>query len=458
MTSKWLQARTTKYGAYAAVYILVIIAVLATLNWLANRHNKSIDTTSNKRYSLSDQTTKVVGGLKQDVTISYFDENTRFAQAKDLLDRYDNLSTKLKVEYIDPFKKPQIARQYGIRNTGTTLVRTATKTQEARSLTEEEITSALIRALKQGERMACFTSGAGEHSLEESAQDGYARAKEILERNNYKTQSVALLEKPEVPAECTVLVVAGPKVDYPQAVVDGIKKFVEGGGDAMFLLDPPLDSGKERVAENQPLMDLLTSWGVTPNKDQVLDTSGIGGLYGLGPEVALASKYEQHPIVREMRGTATAFAIARTLEVKPTDKSNAEKIVSTSQNSFRTTNLKGAERQIDVTKGERASFTVAAAGSYRTGQPNNDGRFVVVGSSDWAANYILNFAGNRDLFLNMMNWLSSDEDLISIRPKDPEDRRIQLTRSQMMLVRTVSQFVIPLAVIVAGIMVWWRRR
>jgi ABC-type uncharacterized transport system involved in gliding motility auxiliary subunit len=159
-----------------------------------------------------------------------------------------------------------------------------------------------------------------------------------------------------------------------------------------------------------------------------------------------------------MKGTASAFAIVRSLEAKPGDKTSVEKIVSTSDNSFATTQLAGASRKVDTSKGEVKSYAVAAAGEYRTGQPNNNGRFVVVGSADWAANYVFRFAGNRDLFLNMMNWLSSDEDLISIRPKDPEDRRITVSRSQMMLLRTTSQFLIPLAVIVAGVLVWWRRR
>ena len=113
-------------------------------------------------------------------------------------------------------------------------------------------------------------------------------------------------------------------------------------------------------------------------------------------------------------------------------------------------------------KGDPQSYPIAAAGTYRTGQQKDgntvDGRFVVVGSSDWVTNYALGFGGNRDLVLNMLNWLTNDEDLISIRPKDPEDRRIQLTRSQMLVVRSVSQFLIPLGVILMGILVWWKRR
>lgn len=458
MTTGFMASRQARYGAYATTYIVIIIAVLATINWLANRYPKSVDLTSNKQYSVSDQTIKIVKGLNKDVTISYFDRTESFQQAKDLLERYSALSPKLQVEYIDPFKKPQLARQYGVRTTGTTIVRTADKSQEARTVTEEEVTSALIRVLKEGVKTACFLSGAGEPSVDDSSENGYAGAKETLEKNNYTVQTISIMEKPEIPATCNVVVAAGAKYDYPQPVVDALKKFVEGGGHALFMLQPPLDDGKNKIAENKALNDMLAGWGVTANRDQVVDTSGIGGLYGLGPEVALASRYETHPIVREMKGSATAFAITRSLEVKPGDKTSVEKLVSTSKNSVATTQLSGASRKIDPSKAKEDSFTVAAAGNYRTGEQGKEGRFVVVGSSDWAANYVLRFAGNRDLFLNMMNWLSMDEDLISIRPKDPADRRIQLTRSQMVMVRSVSQFMIPALIILAGIMVWWRRR
>ena len=452
-----LASRQTRYGAFLSIYVIIVIAVLGAVNFLANRYNKSLDLTSNKQYSLSDQTIKVVKGLNQDVTISYFDRADGFQPAKDLLDRYATLSTKLTVEYVDPFKKPQAARQFGVRTTGTTIVRTAAKTQEARSMTEEEITSALIRVVKQGEKTACFVSGAGEPSVDDSAETGYSGAKEVLEKTNYKVQTVDFAEKSEIPNTCTVLVIAGARNEYPAKIVEAFKKYVEGGGHALFMLQPPLDDGKNKIAENKPLIDMLAGWGVTANKDQVLDASGIGGLYGLGPEVALAKDYGSHAIVRDMRNSATAFAITRSLEVKSTDKTSPEKLASTTKGSIATTQLSGVSRKIDPAKAKQDSFTVAAAGTYR-GEGGKEGRFVVVGSSDWVANYVFRFAGNRDLFLNMMNWLSNDEDLISIRPKDPADRRIQLTRSQMSLVFFFSQVLLPAFVLIAGIMVWWKRR
>jgi ABC-type uncharacterized transport system involved in gliding motility auxiliary subunit len=458
MTFDWLKARQTKYTAYLTLYLVVILAVLGAANWLANRHNKSFDSTANKRFSLSDQTEKVVKNLKQDVKIVYFDRTTDFTRARDLLDRYDNLSARLTVAYVDPDRKPQIAKSEGVRNYGTIFVETAGKREEAKSLSEEEITGALIRALKGGARNVCVVSGSGEHSLDDTGRSGYSSVKELLEKNNYKTQVVSLLEKPEVPKDCTILMVGGPRFDYVDASVNAIRAYVENGGRVLLMIDPPLKMGKEDISDNAALTKVLESWGVTPNKDLVLDTSGIGQLFGLSEVVPLVTSYESHQIVREMKEIATAFPIARSLEVKSGDKTTVEKLFSTSGNSYATSSLSSSEIRINPAKDRKGPLTLAAAGTYRTGKEGGDGRFVVVGSSGWTANNILRFNGNRDLFVNMMNWLSSDEDLISIRPKEPEDRRLTLTRRQMSTVFYSSVVGLPLAVVLAGMWVWWRRR
>ena len=452
---QWLKARQTKYTAFASVYILIILAILFLANWLARDHSKSYDSTANKRFSLADQTIKVATNLKQDVKITYFDKASEFNRAKDLLDRYDTLSTKLSVDYVDPDKKPQIAKAQGVRNYGAIYVQAGAKREEAKSLTEEEVTGALIRALKSGERNVCFVTGAGEHSLDDTGRTGFSTFKEVLEKNNYKTRTISLLEKAEVPKDCTILVVGGPRKDYTDPGVKAIKGYVEGGGRALFLLDPPLKMGRDETEDNLALTKLLEGWGVTVVKNLVLDTSGIGQLFGLGPEAPLVMNYESHPIVREMKEIATVFPLARSLDTKSADKVSDEKLFSSSGNSFATANLSSQEIRIDPKKDKKGPFALAAAGTY-----DSKGRFVVVGSSSWVTNSFLpaRSLGNRDLALNMMNWLSSDEDLISIRPKEPEDRRLTVNRRQMTTVFYSSVIGLPLLVILAGLGVWWRRR
>jgi ABC-type uncharacterized transport system involved in gliding motility auxiliary subunit len=344
-----------------------------------------------------------------------------------------------------------------VKQQGTVFVDIANKHQEAKSLTEEEITGAMVRALKGGQRTACFVLGSGEHSIDDADRTGYSSAKQLVESNNYKTQTIKLLEKPEIPKECTIVVVAGPAHDYIAPEVNALKNYVEGGGRAVFLLDPPLMFAQQQIDENKALTDVLAAWGVTMDKDLVLDTSGVGQVFGMGPEIPLVTTYDSHAIVRPMKDTPSGFPIARSLEVKNGDKTMVEKLFETSDNSFATTNLKSSDIRPSPTD-KKGPLTLGAAGTYNGGGPNGAGRFVVVGSSRWIDNSFLRFNGNRDLFMNMLNWLSSDEDLISIRPKETEDRRLSLTARQMMLVFYSSVLAIPLLVIAAGFGVWWRRR
>ena len=457
MNSWLLNARQTKYAAYAALYVIVMLAIVSVANVLANRYNKSYDSTANKRYSLSDQTAKIVKGLKQTAAISYYDRQSGFQQAKDLLDRYSTLSPRIRVEYVDVEKRPQEARAAGVTKLGTSFVQIGTKKEEAKSVTESEITGAIIRDLKTSTRTVCFVSGSGEHQLEDTQRNGYSRLKDILAKDQYTTKSISLLEKAEIPADCTVVVIGGPQSDYVQPAVDAIKKYVEQGGRAMILLDAPLKFGRP-TADNTALTDVLQSWGVSMDSNLLLDMSPVGQLMGLGPEVALVSTYDSHPIVNELKGTATGFPLSRSLTVKNTDKTTVQKLFESSASSLATDKLDSPNVNPSDPNNKKGPLTIGAAGSYKTGKENSEGRFVVVGSSSWPANSFLNFNGNSDLALNALNWLSSDEDLISIRPKEQENRNVTMTRAQFNWVRLSSQFLLPGALLLAGVSVWWRRR
>jgi ABC-type uncharacterized transport system involved in gliding motility auxiliary subunit len=458
MATRWLKARQTKFAAYAVVYILVVVAAVVVVNVLANRYNKSLDTTSNKRYSLSEQTSKIVKGLKQDATIVYFNQSTRFREGKDLLDEYANLSPRVRVDYVDPDKNPQLAREDGIRDFGTAVVEIGGKKDTAKSLTEEGITGSFIRDLKGNTRTVCFAAGSGEHQIDDTDRDGLSQFKDLLAKDEYQTKAIDLLQKAEVPEECTTLVVAGPTHDYQQPEVDAIKKYVENGGRAMLLLDPPLEMGHSSIAGNEALAGLLESWGVTLDKDLVLDFNPIGQLAGLGPQVALVTHYASQPIVNDMKGSAVGLPLSRSIEIKDTGKSSVQKLFDSSDNSLATSNLNSSSISLRDPKNKKGPLTLAAGGTYDTGKPNTQGRFVVVGSSSWVANRFIGFNGNGDLALNAVNWLSSDEDLISIRPKPQDDRRITMTRAQLNQVRLTSQFGLPLVIVIAGVAVWWKRR
>src|ERR1700730_10633045 len=226
--------------AYATLYIVVALAVVTVANVLADRYDKSYDATANKRYSLSGQTIKVVKGLKQDATITYFAQDSQFGTAKDKLDMYANLSPKVHVVYVDPDKKPLVATQAGFKNLNTAVVQIGANKNEAKSISEEDLTGAIIRDLKNTTRTVCFVTGSGEHRIDDSQRGGYSRFKDLLAKDSYEGKSIDLLQKAEVPSDCTVLVVGGPRGDYQQPEVDALKKYVEDGGRAVMLVDRPV--------------------------------------------------------------------------------------------------------------------------------------------------------------------------------------------------------------------------
>jgi ABC-type uncharacterized transport system involved in gliding motility auxiliary subunit len=475
MAANWMKSRQTRYTGYAAAYTVVVLAILAAVNFLGNRYDKSYDSTSNKQFSLSDQTIKLVKSLKTDATLTYFGDSGSFQTAKDTLDRYSDLSPKVHTVFLDPTRKPQQAKAAGFRSDSPVLVAIGEKKEGAKSLTEEEITGALVRAETTGERNVCFLSAGGEHSIDDTAGGGYSAAKQVVERDNYKSRTItpkgaapeagktlnvqqaAAPATFEVPKDCTVVVVGGPQTDYPPAVVNGLKAYVEGGGRALFMLDETLKLGRgQSPADNADLLKVLADWGVTVNKDLVLDLSGLGQLFGLGPEVPLIAQYASHVITQPLTGLPTAFPLSRSLDIKNGDKTSVEKVVGTTEDSIAATEI-GPGGAIDPKKGKKGPFTLVAAGTYN-GTPA--GRFVVVGTSAWAENSLLGSRrlANSDLFGNIVNWLSSNENLISIRPKETPDQPLNLTSQRLGMLFWLSVVIFPLAVVGFGLGAWWKRR
>jgi ABC-type uncharacterized transport system involved in gliding motility auxiliary subunit len=484
MKFDWLKTRQAKSGAYMTLYVAVAFAILAAVNYLAVQYNKSYDATQGKLFSLSDQTVRVLRGLDRDVKIYYFDRKAQFKRAEDMLVRYANISNKVTVEYIDPDSKPEAAQAMNVRIYGTVFVEMGANREEAKSVNEEDVTSAIIKAIKGKEKKACLLTGHGEAGPDDQERDGFSTAKQEIEAANYTTETISLLERPEIPSDCTLLIVAGPDKDYLEPEIGILRKYVEGGGRVLFLLD---------YQKSPRLVELAATWGVRVNNDVVVDVSGIGQLFGGGPLAPLVAQYESHPISNGMGGAATFFPMTRSVEPGETVAHwSVSKLFSTTPNSFATTELKvndgelirdaDKERQGPIPVGVAATYDVpesesspaAAAdaepkdeesGESKAGDEVNpldgeqkQGRIVVLGTSRLARNSYVGLGGNLDLFLNTLNWLSSDEDLISIRPKQPDNTPLEVSASEMQRILLGTVFGLPLVIIVAGIRVWWMRR
>jgi ABC-type uncharacterized transport system involved in gliding motility auxiliary subunit len=441
-------------GANFALYTLIVIALVTLVNWFVNSHDHRWDMTPNKKYSLSDQSRKLLRELNRDVTIYAFDRERSFGERRDVLGMYASASNKLKVKYVDPDRQPALAKEFGVRTYGTIVVSAGDRHMESQGDSEEGITNALVRVLK-GQRMACFITTHGERSLDSSERDGYDHFKTQLGDENYQTQALPFLQKMEIPKDCTMAVIAGPQNDYLPPEIDAINKYVQDGGRALVMVDAGVDIPN--------LTKLLGDWGVTARNDLVIDENPVAQIFGTEPYMPLIVKYGTNPIVQPLNGRATLFPLSRSFEVGKDSKpgATADSLCDTSADSYDVKDWNPKIKQIKFEPGKdlKGPFAVAVAGSISGGgDKKTEGRFVALGTSLIAANSFLNFQSNRDFIMNSINWLSADEDLISIRATPPESQHLNMNAEQMRRVLIMGVFGIPILIVLAGVLVWWQRR
>lgn len=441
-------------GANLALYTLIGIAIIVLVNWFVNNHNKTWDLTPNEEFSLSPQTAKILKGLKQDVNIYAFDRKDAFSKRRDLLGEYENASKHVAVQYVDPDRDPALAKEYGIQSYGTIEVVSGARHFQAQNTDEEGVTNALIRVL-MGEKTIYFMDGHGERSIDDTGRDGFQNLKNELGNESYEVKTLMLLQKNEIPTDCELLVIAGPKHDYLAPEIDTISKYIEGGGRVLIMLDPGVKLPN--------LNKMLAGWGVTLRDDLVVDLNPVARLFGTTPVMPLIIKYGSNPIVEPLQRTATLFPLSRSIEIAKDAKGTPpEMLCQTSDDSFGVEGFNPSMQQIssrprpgDV----KGPLTVAVADTI-SGQDakKSEGRLVVTGTSLLGANAYLGFQGNKDLVMNMVNWLSAEESLISIRPKAQEQQTLNMNQRQMGQLLYLGVFGLPLIIILAGAGVWWRRR
>jgi ABC-type uncharacterized transport system involved in gliding motility auxiliary subunit len=479
MLSQWREivqafaGRQARFGTLAAASILVVLGILIAINYLSTRHNKRWDLTAAHQFSLSDQTKKVLADLKEPVKIRVFARSDEFERYRDRLDEYTYQSKQVSVEYIDPEKRPGLAQQLGVTALGTIVFEYKGRNEKVNSEAEQEVTNALIKVIQGRQPKVYFTQGHGEKDTAGAQPGGYNSIVAGLTSGNFVVDKVVLAQAGAVPADAEVLIIAGPKTDFLGPEIDAVKAYLAKGGKLLVLLDPVI-----KVDQPQPvgLQALLKDWGIDAGNDVILDVSGMGRLIGTDESVPVAASYPPHPITEDFR-LLTAYPLARSMS--PVDGGvnghTAQRIVETSSRSWAETNLKSLSggQPAKQDEGDKpgpvalaSAVSAAATAAPPPATPPKEGtapkpaetRVVAFGDSDFASNGALGVAGNRDLFLNTVNWLAQQENLIAIRPRDPEDRRITLTADQERRIFYLTVLIVPGLVLLAGVQTWWRRR
>lgn len=453
---QFFSKRSSQLGTNTTILVLSVIAILIVANYLGYRYHKRFDLTTEKLYTLSNQTTKIVKGLKTDVNIVLFSKKSD-SSLDDLMDEYRNLSSHIRFRTVDPQERPDVAKEYAVKRMEEIVVASGGRTEhlDPNPLpddSEEDITTAILKVTRDKVKDVCFVEGHGEGSLSDTGERGYARADAGLKREGYETQSVNLVKQGGVPSDCNVVVIAGPQEAFFPAEVDSVEKYLDSGGKLMILADPQVDTKLDPVYD---------SWNISVGKNIVVDASGLGQLVGAGPAAPLVVDYGDSPITKNFTRMMTIFPMARTISIA--DKSKIEpaavELLKTSGQSFTIPSLSKGQQKVkyDPSTDTLGPLSLGVAASMTSGK-SKGARLVVIGSSSFAANPWIGDQKNGDLFYNAIDWLAQDENLISIRPKTPTNRNVTLTDAQAALFKWIDIGLIPGIVILTGIVVWWKRR
>ncbi|MGH9745893.1 MAG: GldG family protein [Candidatus Acidiferrales bacterium] len=450
---EFFSKRSSKLGTNTAILAVAVIAILALLNFAGLRHHKRFDLTNEKLFTLSDQSKKVVGGLQNDITIVRFAKSSD-TPLDDLMSEYTNLSRHLQFKNVDPQEKPDVAKQYGATHTGDVIASSGSRTEHIESgtrgqISEEDVTTALLKLTRDKSKTVCFVTGHGEKSITDSSGTGYSAADQGLKKETYSDKSVNLVSENGVPSDCDVLVIAGPAQSYFPQETAMISKYLDAGGKALIEVDP----------ETDPKLDaVFKAWNIAVGNNIVIDASGMGRLIGAGPGIPLVTEYGASPITKGFDGSMTFFPLARTVSIAEKSKSDpqAVELLKTSPRSFTTASLKSKEIKFDPKTDTLGPLSLGVAADRKTG--DKSARVVVIGDSDFAANQAINQARNGDLFYNTIDWLAQDESLISIRPKSAANRRVTMTEAQSAALKWIDLVFLPGIVILSGVYIWWKRR
>ena len=469
-----VSTRTARYGASAAVMALLALGIVVAANAISVRHHARWDLTENKRNSVSPETIQVLRTLKTPVSaIAFYRSDTPGKKAaEDLLGQYKTYSGgKFEWRLEDTDKAPALARQYGVESYGTVVLEGGPagqlRTEKVLDADEEKLTNAIVKVTRPSKRVVYMVKGHGEREIGSTDRGGFSQAKDQMEKANYEVKDLFLASDPKIPDDASIVIVPGPRTDlFPQELA-ALDAYVARAGKVLFMTGP---------FQADTTAKYLSKYGIAVDDDVVIELNPIGQLFGVGPLVPVVGQYDPHPITKDMGGVMTLFPLTRSVapakalpkgvQVSPLAQTSRQSWGETDKSVFQTgkatpdPNEKTGPLAVAIVAtvdAQPAARTEAAATEPAPKAPPK-ARIVVVGTADFASNQFLGAQGNRDFFLNIVSWLAEEEDLISIRAKDPKQNPVVLTSAQSNVVLGLPLVVLPGAVLICGIVVIRQRR
>lgn len=470
--------RRLTYGTNVTLAIGLAAALVVMVNWLANKYPRRHDfIQTSDMYQLSEKTKNVLKQLDKDVEFYFFSnpqESELYSKIERLLAAYQAVTPRVKVRMADTIRDiaelRKLVRELHVDEPDTVVVKygdekkvltemkladfsfhhndyTGGQIKKLKSLkAEQAFTSAILELMNPVKINARFTVRHGEKSLGSYADDGYSEAKRYLERDGISATPIELVGLQELSGtNCDVLVIAGPTKKFMDHEINLIRRYLNQGGRALVMLDPEMETGLE---------ELMSEYNVKVGNDIVVDPELQ--LPYASPLQLIVGRYSGHPITRRLQ-TYTAFFLARSVSIADYENTvnRAQELATTSRRGWGETDTDSDKFKFTEGKDLDGPVSVAVAvENQKTGM-----RLVVVGDSDFCTNREIAGGANRDFFLNAVNWLVKREFLVAIGAKTVKEmRRLDLNALQLWAVTIMVMGIVPLMAVLAGIVVYFRRR
>jgi len=383
---------------------------------ILDRRMWRIDLTPEARYTLSDHATKILAALPADVRVIAFlrAQDPRNPLIEDMLRQVTATTPRVRVETLDVNRSPALARQYDVDSYGAIVVESDGRRRAFSNPREDVLMAALLQVTRQQRKTVGWLVGHGEGDPNSSdRREGFSTARAVLEQEYYEVRPVSLIGD-EVPVGIDVLVIAGPEKSFLPEELAALDRYLQRPGRVFVMLDPL------RVPE---LAVLLRKYDVNLPPDVVIEPDAR--LYG-GELLTMQVQIERgdHPILAPM-DAPPVFSLTRSVDVSPGDPDvEVVPFLRTSANSWATTDtgvLRTGAPAFVAGRDRAGPITVGLEVAFRTltppGAAPQQGRLVVYGNSKYANNFFIEYLGNKDLFVNTVNWLAREPEAISHRPR-----------------------------------------
>lgn len=439
----------------SSLFLLLFIIVLGLLAWLSQRYPVSFDLSKNQRNSLSEESLRLIQLIDRPLKITLFvsPANDNREVLERLFQRYAQHQLNIEFKSLNPDLYPGLLNQHDIRFDGESVIEFSGRSEKVSQITEANITNAIQRLMRQGERWLVFLQGHGERNPYSDANHDFSGFAGQMAGKGYTIENLNLTQTNSIPDNTDVLVIASPMVPMLPGEVDLLKAYLEAGGNLLWLADPEQTTdGLERIADLLAI-EFLPGVVVDPNS-QLLGLDRV--------DFALVGEYPRHAITRNIN-SISLFPQAQALEYHGDDQAweRLNFLLSGSDSWNETGPMTGeifnGDHDDEVIGPLTLGLTLASSGEDDSGQVQRQ-RIAVIGDADFISNRYLGNGANLEIGVNLLNWLSHDDNLISISPRPAPDTRLELSQTAQLVIGFGFLLVLPGLLFGTGLRIWLKRR